>query len=272
MPGGWTPIPPPRNRPCRLPQGFGAASASLECNGCRRIVTDEPTGARGVAWGVREAVGSPTLRRLLRDPGVRSLLKAARAAGAGAGYLRLRGVSVGRRPLLYGRMPVVGGGGTIEIGDDFRCDAPQFRASLTADRGATLRLGDAVFVNQGATIHAATSVEIGDHVLLADLVAIYDTDFHELEPGAGTRVAPVVLEDNVWLGRGAIVLPGVTVGRNAVVAAGSVVTRTVPANHLVAGNPAVPLRELHVGADWVRQPLRRASLRAGLPSRRGGRA
>jgi acetyltransferase-like isoleucine patch superfamily enzyme len=210
---------------------------------------------------VRENVGGPRVQRLVRGTPALDLLRAARAAAAGAVHLRARGVTVGRTPLLYGRRPVIGGGGTIEIGDDFRCDAAQFRASLTAAPGATLRLGDAVFVNQGATIHAASSVRIGHHVLVGDLVAIYDTDFHEVEPGAGVRVAPVVLEDNVWLGRGAIVLPGVTVGRNTVVAAGSVVTRTVPPDHVVGGNPAVPLRPLRAAPDWIRQPLRRATLR-----------
>jgi len=53
-----------------------------------------------------------------------------------------------------------------------------------------------------------------------------------------------VIEDNVWLGGGAILLPGVTIGRNAVVGAGAVVPRNVPANTVVAGNPARVIREI----------------------------
>ena len=61
----------------------------------------------------------------------------------------------------------------------------------------------------------------------------------------GQEVAkPIVIEDNVWLGGGAILLPGVRVGRNAVVGAGAVVTRSVPANTVVAGNPARVIREI----------------------------
>jgi len=55
---------------------------------------------------------------------------------------------------------------------------------------------------------------------------------------------PIVIEDNVWLGGGAILLPGVRIGRNAVVGAGAVVTRSVPANTVVAGNPARVIREI----------------------------
>jgi len=61
----------------------------------------------------------------------------------------------------------------------------------------------------------------------------------------GWEVAkPIVIEDNVWLGGGAILLPGVTIGRNAVVGAGAVVPRNVPANTVVAGNPARVIREI----------------------------
>jgi maltose O-acetyltransferase len=55
---------------------------------------------------------------------------------------------------------------------------------------------------------------------------------------------PVLIEDNVWIGGGAILLPGVNIGRNAVVGAGAVVTRSVPANTVVTGNPARVLREI----------------------------
>ena len=59
-----------------------------------------------------------------------------------------------------------------------------------------------------------------------------------------TFARPVRIEDNVWIGGGAILLPGVTVGDNSVIGAGAVVTRDVPANTVVAGNPARVIREL----------------------------
>jgi acetyltransferase-like isoleucine patch superfamily enzyme len=63
-------------------------------------------------------------------------------------------------------------------------------------------------------------------------------------PRPPLRTAPVIIKDNVWIGMNAIVLKGVTIGENAVIAAGAVVSRDVPANVVVAGNPAVIVKEL----------------------------
>jgi maltose O-acetyltransferase len=90
-------------------------------------------------------------------------------------------------------------------------------------------------------------VHIGDHVMVGPAVQIY-TAAHLLQAQArnqGLEVAkPIVIEDNVWIGGGAILLPGVTIGRNAVVGAGAVVPKSVPANTGVAGNPAKVVREI----------------------------
>lgn len=61
-----------------------------------------------------------------------------------------------------------------------------------------------------------------------------------------------MIQDNAWIGTGALILPGVTIGRNAVVAAGSTVTKDVPENTLVAGAPAKIIRELTIHDGWVR--------------------
>jgi maltose O-acetyltransferase len=84
-------------------------------------------------------------------------------------------------------------------------------------------------------------IEIGDHVLLGPGVHLY-TATHSLDSAERRRglelAKPIAIGDDAWLGGGAIVLPGVTIGARAVVGAGSVVTRDVPADHRVAGNPA----------------------------------
>jgi len=107
--------------------------------------------------------------------------------------------------------------------------------------GQNTYLGDHVFLNSLCTILDNNEVRIGNHVMLGPVVQIY-TAAHPLEAGARNRgwevAKPVVIEDGAWLGGGAILLPGVRVGRNAVVGAGAVVTRDVPANAVVAGNPA----------------------------------
>ena len=113
--------------------------------------------------------------------------------------------------------------------------------------GQNTHLGDEVFLNAMCAVIDNNEVRIGDHVMIGPLVQIY-TAAHPLEAEArnrGEEVArPIVVEDNVWVGGGAILLPGVRVGRSAVVGAGAVVSRSVPANTVVAGNPARVIREI----------------------------
>jgi len=116
-----------------------------------------------------------------------------------------------------------------------------------------LTVGDRSFFNVGANIFASDRVRIGADVLIGDFVSIIDTNFHELEADAGVSSGAIEIGDNVWIGLGAVVLPGVTVGPGTVVAAGSVVTRSLPPAVLAAGNPAEVKRPLQVPEGWVRR-------------------
>ena len=113
--------------------------------------------------------------------------------------------------------------------------------------GQNIHIGDHVYLNVLCTILDCNEVHIGHHVMIGPAVQIY-TAAHLLQ--AETRIQgwevakPIVIEDNVWIGGGAILLPGVKIGRNAVVGAGAVVPRSVPANTVVAGNPARVIREI----------------------------
>ncbi|MGW8251967.1 MAG: sugar O-acetyltransferase [Anaerolineales bacterium] len=113
--------------------------------------------------------------------------------------------------------------------------------------GQNIYIGDHVFLNVMCTILDCNAVHIGNDVMVGPGVQIY-TAAHLLQAKARIQgweeAKPVVIEDNVWLGGSAILLPGVKVGRNAVVGAGAVVARSVPANTVVAGNPARVIREL----------------------------
>jgi maltose O-acetyltransferase len=113
--------------------------------------------------------------------------------------------------------------------------------------GQNIYIGDHVFLNVLCTILDCNEVHIGHHVMIGPSVQIY-TAAHEIQAEAriqGWEVAkPIMIEDNVWIGGGAILLPGVRIGRNAVVGAGAVVSRSVPANTVVAGNPARVIREI----------------------------
>ena len=170
-----------------------------------------------------------------------------------AAYYRLRGVRHRGMPYVRGRLPRVSARGEVRVGRRFRVDGLQARVDFGAGPRGRLLVGDDVFFNRGATVFAAELVEIGDHTRIADHVTIHDTDFHEVEQDAPVRTAPVRIGRNVWIGRNAVVLPGVTIGDHAVVAAGSIVTRDVPGRVLVAGNPATARRDLRAGGEWVRR-------------------
>jgi maltose O-acetyltransferase len=110
--------------------------------------------------------------------------------------------------------------------------------------------GDYVFLNYMCVILDNNEVRFGNHVMVGPCVQFY-TAAHDLiaeTRNQGFEVAkPITIEDNVWIGGGAILLPGVRVGRNAVVGAGAVVSKDVPANTIVAGNPARIIRKIEQG-------------------------
>ena len=109
-----------------------------------------------------------------------------------------------------------------------------------------IRVGRKVFVNQNCTFYDLGGLDIADEVLIGPNVSLI-TSGHPVEPEnrrAVTIGKPIVIQRNVWIAAGATVIGGVTVGENSVVAAGSVVTRDVPPNTLVGGNPARIIRSI----------------------------
>jgi len=115
---------------------------------------------------------------------------------------------------------------------------PHNRVEIAVHRGASLRIGERVFINQGARIVATCVIDIGSDVLIGDEVIIMDSDFHPVG-GDPSKQAPVRIEDGAWIGARSIILKGVTIGRGSVVGAGTVVTRSVPPGSLVHGAPPV---------------------------------
>ncbi len=114
---------------------------------------------------------------------------------------------------------------------------------------AVIEFGDGAQVNNNAYIKSeGAGIRIGAKALIGSHVEILDSDFHELHPdrrrGGSPRMAPVDLGENVFIGDGAKILKGVTIGANSVIGAGSVVTGVIPADVIAAGNPARVLREL----------------------------
>jgi len=109
-------------------------------------------------------------------------------------------------------------------------------------------IGDKNWFNNNVTIIANEKIEIGNGCRIGDDVAIYDCDFHEMDPNHRGRshgpTSPVSIGDNVWLGSRVMVLKGVQIGENSVVGAMSLVTKSIPANCIAAGIPAKVIKSL----------------------------
>ncbi len=120
-------------------------------------------------------------------------------------------------------------------------EGTEIRPPLHVDYGAHIRIGARCFVNFGLVALDVAAITIGDDVQIGPNVQLL-TPTHPVEPEPRRQkweaARPITIGDNVWLGGGVIVLPGVTIGDNTVVGAGSVVTRDLPADVVAVGNPA----------------------------------
>jgi acetyltransferase-like isoleucine patch superfamily enzyme len=154
--------------------------------------------------------------------------------------------SVGARVRLSGRPRIVNEGRML-IGDRVQIYSTIATTELATGPEGTLEIGDRTFVNSGCSFGALRLVHIGPDCQIGPHTMILDNDYHRLEPERRLErpeSRPVVLEENVWIGARAIILPGVTIGAGSCVGAGSVVTRDVPARTFVAGAPARAVRTL----------------------------
>jgi acetyltransferase-like isoleucine patch superfamily enzyme len=121
---------------------------------------------------------------------------------------------------------------------------------LAGDGSQTLAIGDDSYIGRYSQINACKAVTIGKSVLIADRVFISDSEHNFNDTATPIRwqgesfTGAVHLEDGCWIGIGAVILGGVTVGKNAIVGANSVVTKNVQANSVVGGAPARLIRQL----------------------------
>ncbi|RDU58910.1 acetyltransferase [Helicobacter sp. MIT 14-3879] len=113
------------------------------------------------------------------------------------------------------------------------------------DFGKNIRVGKNFFMNQACTFMDRGGIIIGDDVFIAPKVCL-TTINHDFNPynRQATFCKPIIIKDRVWIGINATICPGVTLGENSIIAAGSVVTKDVPPNAIVGGNPARVLKML----------------------------
>jgi acetyltransferase-like isoleucine patch superfamily enzyme len=154
-----------------------------------------------------------------------------------------------KRPIL------LHGGKFISIGDNFHCDVrlqlEAFDNHLGFSFSPKIHIGNNVGINLDCHICAINYVEIGNNVLIASKVFITD-HFHgkinleaiQIPPSKRQLYSkgPVIIKDNVWIGEGVVIMPNVVIGSNAIIGANSVVTKDVPQNAVVGGNPAKIIR------------------------------
>ncbi len=129
-----------------------------------------------------------------------------------------------------------------EVGEGCYIEPP-----LHANWGKHSHFGNNVYANFNLTLVDDTDIYIGDNVMFGPNVVVA-TAGHPIDPSLRRKVAqfniPVRIGSNVWIGAGAILLPGVEIGDNSVIGAGSVVTKNIPANVVAVGNPCRVLREI----------------------------
>jgi acetyltransferase-like isoleucine patch superfamily enzyme len=145
------------------------------------------------------------------------------------------------------------GRGELIIGDNVRIDGKcSFSFAARFSNKPTLIIGDNTGIGHACSLVVGKKIVIGRHCRIAGQVSIFDSPGHASDPVARMAgsppkdedVRPVIIEDNVWIGERATIMPGVTIGQGSIVAVGAVVMTDVPPNTMVAGNPARQFRKL----------------------------
>lgn len=151
--------------------------------------------------------------------------------------------------------------GLIEIGAN--CEVA---GTLYSMADGTITIGDHTEIRENSFIGSVNSVSIGSHVIISNNIKIYDNNNHPTSPAARHQMcqngfhgeawrwthadsAPVVIEDDVWIGERSVVLKGVRIGRGSIIGCDSVVTKDVPPFSVAAGNPARVVKQLEDDLD-----------------------
>ena len=151
-------------------------------------------------------------------------------------------------PSLHGSVQIDGfiavvGTGNIQIGSQSRISRD---VELGTEGTGKIDIGHAVRINRGTTLFAYENISIGDHTLIGEFVSIRDAN-HGIAPDQLVRSQdhqskPITIGRDVWIGRGSVILPGVTIGDGSIIGANSVVTKNIEAGMIAVGTPATSVR------------------------------
>ena len=173
-------------------------------------------------------------------------------------FRKKKGAILGSNVQLPGQLNlVISGNNDIGIGDNFYFSsgngvnpiASNLQGAIYLENGASLKIGNNVGMSS-TRLWIHESARIGNNVKIGGCVLITDTDAHPMDyvvrrsSNEGTKSAPVVIEDDVWVGAHCIILKGVTIGARSIIGAGSVVTKSIPADCVAAGNPCRVIKNL----------------------------
>ena len=172
--------------------------------------------------------------------------------------LKANGAVFGKNLQIPGKVSWLIEGSKLNIGDNFYLSsgngvnpiASNLLADVYVEPGAALTIGNNVGMSS-TRLWIHESVRIGNNVKIGGCVLITDTDAHPMDyvvrrsSNEGTKSAPVVIEDDVWVGAHCIILKGVTIGARSIIGAGSVVTNSIPVDCVAAGNPCRVIKSLN---------------------------
>jgi acetyltransferase-like isoleucine patch superfamily enzyme len=160
--------------------------------------------------------------------------------------------SVGTLPRINGYSSIHNFGQLI-IGDNFSLNSKPLPVYITVGKKGKMIIGNNVFLNYGVNIGCELKITMGNNVIIGDLSTIIDSNYHQVDCQNDVKIEEVFIGNNVWISRMCNILPGVKIGDNSVIGAGSVITKDVPNNVLVAGVPAKIIKQLEIPFDWIRK-------------------
>lgn len=136
--------------------------------------------------------------------------------------------------------------GLIHIAENAKLEVGNFTvyagSKICLAPNAQLHLGSG-YMNHNSNIECYEQIWIGENVVISENVNIRDSDNHKIKGNEQKETQPIIIKNHVWIGMGAIILKGVTIGEGSIIAAGAVVTKDVPPHTIVAGVPAKVIKE-----------------------------